>query len=368
VIEAGSRFSPEAAIRLLLSQGLLTPADVVHGDITVHAVPGRNDNLSITLDTGRGYFIKHAIPGEDASSLEVEAAIYRAAAGSGDGACAALVPRVAHFDATRRLLVLDLVPSAWTGHDWPGRDAPNGPAHLGERVGAALATWHTTARPTAEIEVAAPRHPWALDLHRPVIGALRELSPAQLHLIAALQANVPACLALDTLRDGWTGSAVIHGDVKWSNVLVDADGPAGSGAVWLVDWEFAAWGDPAWDVGSMWHAFLLDCVADATDDADTPGDAAATFARGLPAVQPGIAASWRAYGRRHGAADDPAFGQRAVLSCAARLLQTAWEACYAQPAVPRTAAATLQLGLNVLVQPAAAASQLLGIDVMRPDG
>ena len=369
--DAGSRFSPEGAVRLLLDRGLLTLADAVTRDVTVFDVPGRNHNLTVTVDDGRGWFIKRAMPGQDTAPLDVEAAIYRAASGRAAAVtCATLVQRMVLFDAPRRVLVLELLPDAWTAHDWPGRDEPDELARFGDRLAFVLAAWHSAALPLDDVigagDADEPARPWGLALHRPALEALREISPAQLRLVAALQANALACVALERLRQRWTPSAVIHGDVKWSNVLVVPAPHADWPEVRLVDWESAVWGDPAWDVGSMWHAFLLDGLGDGTDDADTPDDAATAFAARLPAAQLGIASSWRRYRGASTAANEPAFAHRAVLASGARLVQTAWEACFAQEAVPRTAAATLQLGLNILAHPADAAARLLGIDAVTP--
>ncbi len=55
-------------------------------------------------------------------------------------------------------------------------------------------------------------------------------------------------LALDVPRDG--GAAVVHGDYRLDNVVVDPSGPAGRRVVAVLDWEMATLGDPWADLAS----------------------------------------------------------------------------------------------------------------------
>jgi thiamine kinase-like enzyme len=68
-----------------------------------------------------------------------------------------------------------------------------------------------------------------------------------------LLASRSVAALLGDLRASWSSRAVIHGDVKFDNVLVGAaDGRAGgdgpAARVWLIDWELAGLGEPGWDL------------------------------------------------------------------------------------------------------------------------
>ncbi len=81
------------------------------------------------------------------------------------------------------------------------------------------------------------------------------MSAAGLELIRIVQRTEGFGELLDGLRATWVPTALIHGDVKWSNVLVvDAGTPQES--IKLIDWESAMVGDPSWDVGSALSQYL----------------------------------------------------------------------------------------------------------------
>ena len=59
---------------------------------------------------------------------------------------------------------------------------------------------------------------------------------------------------LDALGAEWRFDSLIHGDMKWDNVLVY---PAGDGLDFrIADWEMADFGDAAWDVGAVLQSFF----------------------------------------------------------------------------------------------------------------
>ena len=61
--------------------------------------------------------------------------------------------------------------------------------------------------------------------------------------------------ALDRMASEWTGTRLIHGDVKWENCLwTTAVGRTGS--LQWIDWELADLGNPDWDAGCFVQAYL----------------------------------------------------------------------------------------------------------------
>src|SRR5262249_9071087 len=148
----------------------------------------------------------------------------------------------------------------------------------------------------------------------------------------------------------------IHGDMKFDNVVVRA----GEQRMHVVDWELADIGDSAWDVASILQAYLTWWIATLQRvPAEGPSDAAQYP---LEAIQPASHAFWDAYisSRRLRARDADAGLERAVSYAGARMLQTVYESLAWAPALTQQAVWQVQACINILKEPRAAASDLLG--------
>jgi hypothetical protein len=314
-------------------------------------VPGRNHNYRVRGGEQQRYFLKQA-PRDEAGAdgpLAGEAALYHWA--ETDPKAAALRPflaRCRHWAPEHSILVLDLIA--------PSDAAAVPPALLAD----ALAACHRL--PVAGSAVAARLSgaaPWIFEVARPVVAMLRELSPAQLALIRMLQATPEAATGLDGLREHWRPSCLIHGDIKWQNVLRRPEG----GLV-LVDWEMAQLGDPAWDVASALHALITEAVlALELREGLHPNEAAGLLATSASALRE----QHREFVHRYVTAADlrpdecRALVERLPSHVAARLIKTAFEWSQAEPLMPRRAAAVLQLGINMLCRPSEAGAAVLGL-------
>jgi thiamine kinase-like enzyme len=207
------------------------------------------------------------------------------------------------------------------------------------------------------------------DLARPEPASLRELAPAQLSVIQALQSQPAVVAALDRLRDGWLPTRLIHGDFKWNNVLVQQDSGGIPARVLLLDWELAQLGDPAWDVGAALHAFIAEAVLGLElTDGTSPEAAAGLLGSVISRLLPAHRDFWRSYleaARR----TDPEAGailDRLPGHVATRLIKSAYEWSQAELRMPRSAAAILQLGINMLLSPDTAREVVLGLGAARP--
>jgi aminoglycoside phosphotransferase (APT) family kinase protein len=170
--------------------------------------------------------------------------------------------------------------------------------------------------------------------------------------------------ALGRLRDEWRPSRLVHGDIKWNNVLVQPDGAGTPVGVLLLDWEMAQLGEPAWDVGAVLHAFITEAVLGLElTDGTSPEAAAGLLGRLVPRLLPAHRDFLSVYqaAARLTDGEAEAFLHRLPLHVAARLLKSAYEWSQAEARMPRSAAAVLQLGINMLLRPAVAREVILGI-------
>ena len=366
--------SPEAAVELFMARGLLTPRDVVEGELTIEEAPGRNRNLVLRSSLGDAFFLKVAsgLGAGGPAMLRSEAALYERV--RDDAAYAALrpfLPIPVLFDGAQRLLATRVPPSARDVFSSDDDETATGLPDMAAALGHALAVCHTVS-PSGDSSDAAPflrpAVPWIFDLHRPTPDLLADVWPAQLAIVRTVQERADLCRTLDRLREAWRAECLIHGDVKFSNVvLTPREGNRSPFDVMLVDWETAALGDRAWDVGSLFQGYLWHCIyIVSNEDEPDPGLAASRFAQRLPAYQVEIRACWEAYVTNAGL--PPAAGdnllRRATEYCGARLLQTAYEHASHAEQPGRAATGLLQLAINVLARPKEAQRSILGIALL----
>ncbi len=109
---------------------------------------------------------------------------------------------------------------------------------LAERLGEELAKIHALMPPRQELAFLGAPHPHParerIAAYRDHLGALRLARPALEYALAWAERNAPEPIAV----------TLTHQDYRTGNYLVDEAGLAA-----ILDWEFAAWGDPDSDIG-----------------------------------------------------------------------------------------------------------------------
>lgn len=117
-----------------------------------------------------------------------------------------------------------------------------------EQIGNALALLHSGKSADAQFDFPGIENPTQTfgNLEPEVIG---HAPGAYIELVRLLQANPILNLRLRELRDSWTGTTLIHGDMKVDNIMVSiSDEPDAKPLI--TDWETAGIGDAGWDCGS----------------------------------------------------------------------------------------------------------------------
>jgi aminoglycoside phosphotransferase (APT) family kinase protein len=200
---------------------------------------------------------------------------------------------------------------------------------------------------------------------------LADLSSAGSRVFQLIRSEPSLGQALDAAGQMWRGETVIHGDIKFDNILVGVERklpePAGE-AVWIVDWEFVQIGDPAWDLGSALHDFLVFWTSSMPLDPHLSAEAQIDQAHyPLIVLRPAIRALWQGYHLAAGlgilgsALDAEDLLGRAVRFSGARLILAAHELSLEQEQLSTQAVLLLQLGANILADPVSAQVQLYGI-------
>ena len=346
--------SPRELVALLLDRQLLDRDALLDSGIRVQSASHRNHNFFVESDGGRSFFVKQGISDGTATTVAREAAFYRHIFDTSH-ALTRHVPRFVDFLSAECVLVLQLVSQPVTSRR---RATPS----FFRRLGAALALLHDQ---TELGGVTSAQRPAPLIVR---VGALTPhdlttISAAGVELIRTIQGYPDYEAVLGSAFDGPPAHCLTHNDLKAGNCLV------GPGRVpILLDWEFVALGDPAWDIGCLFADFLSDWLlsmplGSRVGSRGLPSAAA----RPLESLHPSIAAFWTGYcAAATCRVEDPASLLVRATRCAGiKLSQSAFEMCQNSPSLTAVELFFLQTSWNVMERPLEAIVHLLGL---RPGG
>ena len=245
-------------VRRLLGAGLVHPGDIVDGDFVVRNVSQSNGVFALSAD-GCDLVVKGpAVAGwGDESGLARERRFYVRVARSPGLREAAPVPWLA--DTLDTLLVLR---ATRPGETLAERFRERGPSLDDARMlGDALGAWRSISEQFADLELPG-RLPWVLEALDDAPPDEVSKSPGALGLADAVRGVPELAEGLRRLRRAWRREAVVHGDVRWDNALVEHDPATARERVVLVDWEFLDIGEAGWDVaGALADLVVLEAVS-----------------------------------------------------------------------------------------------------------
>ena len=349
----------------LLGRGLAGADAVVAGDLTILDSSRRNRNFKVIRSAGPSLFVKQMreMQADAMLTLKLEAACYELA--RDDPALSRLMPRLIRYEASRHVLIIELLPDAESLAEYHARHKTF-PAEIGRLLGEGLGLYHAHAGAlldSKELQALFARQvPVILKLEsggHTALGQFGRIGPA---LSALLQQHQEFQTLLDALGAEWHFDSLIHGDMKWDNVLVF---PAPDGLDFrIVDWEMADFGDAAWDVGAVLQSFLTLWIQSMPIASGLPPDAyVGMAAQPLEAMRPVLRTFWEAYATTRGFSEDQRKLEleRCMRFGAARLVLAAAEQRLYAPQLDPAAAALLQVSLNVLKDPARAVRELLDV-------
>jgi Ser/Thr protein kinase RdoA (MazF antagonist) len=321
-------------LHYLLDKRFADPEDVVSGKFTVRGLSRRNRNFRVTSGA-REYLVKQVRKwdAEGRASLEREATVYWQARTKPTLApFAELAPRSYAWDPPNAVLILEFLPGHSELYDLTDRFAPE----LARLAGQAMGAFHRAMRSEEHLPWFPAEIPWQLSMHETKDEYVAEESAGRQELVRAVRKYAEFGPALDKLRGEWRAETVIQGDWKLDNCLISSE----RDRLRVVDWEFACWGDPAWDLATLlqsyWNFWVLWPSRYAIEE-----------------IRPALVAAVEGYA-------EPAVAERAIRFAGARMLQTAYEHLDKKEQMTPQAVRLMQASLNILTRPEWAAAQLMG--------
>jgi len=352
--------SPTNVITYLLSRGVLTPRELLAGDLVVHRASRRNRNLRVTRAGGSGFFVKQAQLDDAIPTLRREALCYRRTFHERRlEPLRPLLPKFVDYDPTDNVLVLELLPASETLNQLFLREHAFTPA-LGELLADALAIVHSDAGRRCRSETDDTTFPAQLPWLLPAIEApgslARWLGPNAAMLLTGLTSDPAVVNAARRVTSTWRRDTLIHGDLKWDNCLV-VHSSEGAPSLRIIDWELADIGDGRWDIGGVIGALVASWAGFSAWATEVDGERIE-----VDAVRPAIQRFWRRLLERLAVPleERETLLDQAITCAGLRMIQTALELTPHQPSIPYTAYAVAEQGRALLRDPQRART-LLGL-------
>lgn len=290
----------------LVNRGSLRAADLLDQQVTIAEAGRRNRNFQVQCSRTPGLFVKQV----KAMHVELQSTVWREALAlrlsrenAAFAAVAAHAPRLVDYDERRHTLTTELIAHGENLNDFHRR-VDRYPVDVAERTGAALASLHAAGSAMLADPAAAafPRAlPWVFSILAN-IGTTIGTAPGGIKaFVRELERTPEIALALMDLASTWRPTVLMHGDVKWDNVI--AVGGDGARDVRLVDWELCDAGEPLWDVAGALTAYLGAWLFTVPEDASQPEPAVMVPHAPQPveSLHPAVHALWQTYLRDAGA-------------------------------------------------------------------
>ena len=369
------------AVTFLLEQGMIDVSVIIDSDLIIRSVARRNRNLKVEGPASTGLFVKQAesTAGSERETLSREAGfLYFCASEPGIDQLRRLVPRLISASVEGTVLVLELISGA--ASLWSQLETEADPELFigaARRLGQVLATLHRILSiskwgENARLAWLSQSIPWGMTLHRPAIGLLADLGPANAETLRVVQDEPGFADGLESLCSRWEPTSVIHGDIRLDNVLVRPRIGAKDSEpneLWVTDWEMVQFGDPAWDLAGAFQDLLVFWVSTMPRSGDLSIEQMIYQAKApLSLMRRGARAISHGYreGANLAACDEQELLGRAVAFSAARLVQSAFEAAHNATSLVGRSVCLLQISANLLGDPERAQTELYGIPVGSP--
>lgn len=356
----------------LTDVGLASGTDVVDHELSIFEIGRRNRNFRVIRTKGTSLFVKQVpvvVPETRLSLMREAAAGQLALEEAGLPALAAVTPRLHRYDPHHHVLVHEVIPQARciaelllhpTGID----------TVLVGAVAATLGRIHNESSQPGSLARVAPaltgEAPWIVEIGAKAESIMPSMQGASRELVAAIRCSPVLSAGLASLGHNWRRSALMHGDIKWDNIVV---APAGDGGqIHFVDWELCNLGDPLWDVAGMMSALLQIWLLGGAlgGDSRPPQQQEVPLPIGL--VHQAALCAWSAYREQANPQPDghAAVETRLGMLVGARLVLMAFELSQHLERKPPAAATALALAEYFLARPVCALRDWLGLQPRWP--
>lgn len=350
----------------LIQRGLLDPSMITRGDFAVKELEFHNRGFRVYRPVMKPLYVKQLreFDHPNVLCLQREAAFGLAVARTDSVQWLKLrMPTFLDYDARHHAVTVELLAETENLHETMERVVaiPESVSRgLGQLIGA------FTFKECDDLLAAIPnglcgaKPPWILSFHVKQGAGL--LSPSNEQFLEIIQRDETLKSNLDDLRTNWLATSLMHGDLKWNNVLIrETDSEP---AWYVIDWEMVDRGDSRWDLGTMiqcwWYFWILSTPSDELTNLD---EMLTRRRSAFDETRPSLNALWDGYQMAIGMSDSESHQMRHIIArfSAARMLQTVYELLNSHESIGLSAQIMIEMSRRILEAPESMAEFMPGV-------
>jgi len=340
----------------LIQRGLLDPSVITQGNFAVEELEFHNRGFRVYRPTTKPIYVKQLreLDHPNVLCLRREATFGLAVARTDSVHwLKTRVPTFLDYDARHHAVTVELLAETMNLHETMERVVaiPDSVSRgLGQLIGA------FTFKECDDLLAAIPNNlctgkpPWILSFYVDQGAGL--LSPANVQFLKMIQSDEILKSNLDDLRSNWQATSLMHGDLKWNNVLIRE---TESVPDWyVIDWEMVDRGDPRWDLATMIQCWWYFWILSTPPELLTNLDELLTDRRiAFDETRFSLDALWDGYRTAIRLSESESQEQKQVVSrfAAARMLQTVYELLHIQDEVSLSARLMIEMSRRILENP-----------------
>ncbi|NJR47025.1 MAG: aminoglycoside phosphotransferase family protein [Hyellaceae cyanobacterium CSU_1_1] len=348
---------------------------------TVEPLAAKNFNLLVTFPDNHKLLVKqerHNLEGETAGEFKSEYKIQEWINNFPEqNSLRPFLPELLHFDAENSIIIFRYLDDYRDLMDFYAKES-SFPREISSTIGTLLATIHRDtheqenyrqffeSEANSQVGNQVPR----------LIKGLERITPAifssvpgdALKFFALYQRYDSLGMAIAELGNAFAPACLTHNDLKLNNILLHTDWQQRhESMIRLIDWERNSWGDPAFDLGTLFASYIQIWLGSLVISKSLSIEESLSLAMTpLEKIQPSIAAVTKAYLEtfpeilKH----RPDFLIRVVQFTGFALIQQIQAMIQYQKSFGNTGVAMLQVAKSLLCRPERSLPTVFGKDVV----
>lgn len=353
----------------LIKKKIIDSKCIVENDLEISYTAGRNNNFQILRKKSPSYILKQAESNEvSKKSLKKEAQLYFMMNNDNDfNSLKFIFPKFLFFDPALHILSTKYVKNSKSLYYYLLNDDVKKFQSLFAFFGKLMAKYHsnfTKFLNSPKFLIFTTTKPFTIPPPYPTSGIFQNSNLAVIEFHKIIQQYPELCKFLENPFHDWKNETIIHGDIRFSNLLISHIKNSSEHSIKLIDWEFSTTGDPAWDIGGVFQELVdlwLSFVS--VNSHNERKDLVTSEKFSLSEIQSLLKSFWLEYVRYKHLKDNQinSLLDKSKRFCVARMIQTAIESINMQGKITNKALLMLQTSLNILNKPSSASKSLFGI-------